>query len=345
MAIQVSGTEVISNSRGLNNIATVDATTAASITAAGVGGGSLAEGYWATKSNQGSNDIRSYSQHPTDGRILIINGLQNGKITSDYGVSWQSLYHSGSIGGDIYASANNGTGLWVISSNSSRIWYKQDPVANTQWNDAGDQTSVMGNGNYCEAGHFGNGKFLFAAERRYMTSTNGTSWTSGGQITSSGFTAKSIANNGSNWVIVGSSAGGIFYSTNDASSFSAASLSPANTKPFASVYNDGSTFIAVGQDGTLYKSTNNGANWTQITQFTTLNLTNVLYGDDAWVIGADNCAIFTSTDDGASWVAQGSPLDPSKSILALSYVEDSSAGIKYWTAYDQTKSGTRSGPI
>ena len=38
MAIQVSGTEVISNSRALNNIASIDATTAASITAAGVGG-------------------------------------------------------------------------------------------------------------------------------------------------------------------------------------------------------------------------------------------------------------------------------------------------------------------
>ena len=39
MAIQVNGTEVISNSRALNNITSIDATTAASITAAGVGGG------------------------------------------------------------------------------------------------------------------------------------------------------------------------------------------------------------------------------------------------------------------------------------------------------------------
>ena len=39
MAIKVNGTEVISDSRALNNIASVDATTAASITAAGVGGG------------------------------------------------------------------------------------------------------------------------------------------------------------------------------------------------------------------------------------------------------------------------------------------------------------------
>jgi hypothetical protein len=42
MAIQVSGTEVISNARALTNIASVDATTAAAITAAGVGGGSWA---------------------------------------------------------------------------------------------------------------------------------------------------------------------------------------------------------------------------------------------------------------------------------------------------------------
>ena len=41
MAIQVSGTEVISNSRALNNIASVDATTATAIGAAGVGGSTV----------------------------------------------------------------------------------------------------------------------------------------------------------------------------------------------------------------------------------------------------------------------------------------------------------------
>ena len=39
MAIQVNGTEVISNSRALNNIASVDATTVAALGSAGVGGG------------------------------------------------------------------------------------------------------------------------------------------------------------------------------------------------------------------------------------------------------------------------------------------------------------------
>ena len=39
MAIQISGTTVVNDSRQLQNIASVDSTTAASITAAGVGGG------------------------------------------------------------------------------------------------------------------------------------------------------------------------------------------------------------------------------------------------------------------------------------------------------------------
>lgn len=41
MAIQVSGTEVISNARALTNIASVDATTVASMSAAGVGGNTV----------------------------------------------------------------------------------------------------------------------------------------------------------------------------------------------------------------------------------------------------------------------------------------------------------------
>jgi len=41
MAIQISGTQVISNSRGLTNIASVDATTTATLNAAGIGAGDL----------------------------------------------------------------------------------------------------------------------------------------------------------------------------------------------------------------------------------------------------------------------------------------------------------------
>ena len=48
MAIQVSGTSVINDSRQLQNIASVDSTTAASMTAAGVGGGAPTAPAWAS---------------------------------------------------------------------------------------------------------------------------------------------------------------------------------------------------------------------------------------------------------------------------------------------------------
>jgi len=77
MAIQVSGTEVISNSRALNNIASVDATTAASITAAGVGGGGFEP--VAVTGTTPSLDVGSY------------NFFDNGTLTADTTVSFASV--------------------------------------------------------------------------------------------------------------------------------------------------------------------------------------------------------------------------------------------------------------
>jgi hypothetical protein len=71
MAIQVSGTEVISNARALNNIASVDATTAASITAAGVGGaGSAHLGRYAI--TNGANSVTISSLNLTDYKMLAV---------------------------------------------------------------------------------------------------------------------------------------------------------------------------------------------------------------------------------------------------------------------------------
>jgi len=55
MAIQISGTQVISNSRGLTNIASVDATTVAALGAAGVGGATSLITDWTTVSTNASS--------------------------------------------------------------------------------------------------------------------------------------------------------------------------------------------------------------------------------------------------------------------------------------------------
>ena len=76
MAIQVSGTQVIGNSRELTNIASVDATTAASIQAAGVGGGFEPVAVTGTTP---SLNVGSY------------NFFDNGTLTGDTTVSFASV--------------------------------------------------------------------------------------------------------------------------------------------------------------------------------------------------------------------------------------------------------------
>lgn len=80
MAIQVNGTEVVSNSRALNNIASVDATTAASITAAGVGGPSLAS--WTDLANSYTFSFTNTFPNGYDTGVLnastILSGLPSG---------------------------------------------------------------------------------------------------------------------------------------------------------------------------------------------------------------------------------------------------------------------------
>ena len=93
MAIQVNGTQVIGNSRELTNIASVDATTAASITAAGVGGGGLSA--W----DPGSTPDATFTS--------------SGTWTKPSGISSSALvifYLVGGGGGGSKASARGGRG-------------------------------------------------------------------------------------------------------------------------------------------------------------------------------------------------------------------------------------------
>tara|TARA_R110002124_G_scaffold210791_1_gene377228 strand:+ start:415 stop:1473 length:1059 start_codon:yes stop_codon:yes gene_type:complete len=87
MAIQVSGTQVISNSRGLTNIASIDATTAAAITAAGVGAGGYNWSTATTSSNRVRTDGTSFLQHTSGGNF---NYSANGTSWSSFSKSIQS---------------------------------------------------------------------------------------------------------------------------------------------------------------------------------------------------------------------------------------------------------------
>ena len=97
MAIQVSGTSVINNSRQLQNIASVDSTTAASITAAGVGGGTIgfssATTYNSstfTKPNNGTNIFMTYYNSTTMKEV-------SGTVPSTYEIVQTPAFSSSAV--------------------------------------------------------------------------------------------------------------------------------------------------------------------------------------------------------------------------------------------------------
>ncbi len=116
MAIQVNGTEVVSNSRGLNNIASVDATTAASITAAGVGGGSYGSTFY-LGGFPSANDNYGGVANSTD----IIVGGQSGTIyKSTDGVNFSTSGVGDTYNYRIWGMARNGSTI-VTANDNGRV--------------------------------------------------------------------------------------------------------------------------------------------------------------------------------------------------------------------------------
>ena len=149
MAIQVSGTQVIGNSRELTNIASVDATTATAIGAAGVGGaleylgktsitsdGAYFQYEWPTSGYAGFkiiiNDIRSVLTERRILKLKLVNASNVVNSASNRIVTTTSNANQGSASADgvdlpwWYASANNvyqeaAVQLTVMYPNSSTI--------------------------------------------------------------------------------------------------------------------------------------------------------------------------------------------------------------------------------
>jgi len=97
-ALNIGGTQVISNARALNNIASVDATTAASITAAGVGGSSPAFSYGGTTGSYGvANPIIDISSIVSDRcNIMIMYGGTNSNYSTVDSIDMRVGANSGS---------------------------------------------------------------------------------------------------------------------------------------------------------------------------------------------------------------------------------------------------------
>lgn len=121
MAIQVSGTQVIGNSRELTNIASIDATTAAAIGAAGVGGGGTVD--LTADGSISSGDVVGISGSGTVATTAALFGPKTSFTTAnrDYPVSyWDQSANK------VVVLSSSGNNLYVrvgtIASNGTITW-------------------------------------------------------------------------------------------------------------------------------------------------------------------------------------------------------------------------------
>ncbi len=68
------------------------------------------------------------------------------------------------------------------------------------------------------------------------------------------------------------------------------------------VYGDsGGVAVAVGENGVIYRSQDNGSTWSSTTSGTTKNLNSLAYGDSGFVAGGDDGTLLQSNKSGTGW--------------------------------------------
>jgi photosystem II stability/assembly factor-like uncharacterized protein len=101
--------------------------------------------------------------------------------------------------------------------------------------------------------------------------------------------------------VVSDAANHIYYGT-DLTALTLAQTGTSNINAFAS---DGTNLVAVGNSGTILRSTN-GSTWTAASSVpAAANLHSVVYSSGIWVAVGDAGAIYVSTDSGANWTIPG----------------------------------------
>ena len=336
MAIKVSGTTVINDSRALQNIASVDATTAAAITAGGVGGSGIDGTLGTAQLVPVAGNFLKKGINWTGSEWITV-GASGGFSASPDGLAWTN-YNIGSSGGanrvlenvikfgSVYVAAgDNGfsTGGAYYKTSLSGNW--SEPTTGN----AGAGLCVASSGSLVAMGF--SGGFI-------STSTNGTSWTNrsvssgnservngiaysptlgrwvacdggGGILTSSngtswsrsqvgggGQTLNDVAWTGFDFQVVGASGAG--WKSTNGTSWTANNFPDTSTDYYA-VTASGSYAIAIGYQGNCATRTASNSTWkTSVAGNITTNVDTIAASDDyiATTFNTKNVALYSALD-------------------------------------------------
>ena len=285
--IDVTGTV---NADALTGIGSIDATTAAAFTAAGVGGSSFASS-WASLALPAPRD--SHSIHYANN--LWVLGMDQGYIsTSTDGVSWSDVYQL-----PITTETRNVfyfNGNWFVTMRYGHI-LKSSTAASGSWSQvfnaglesfqwATDGSSTI--------------KISLDGGRQATSSDSGSNWSLVNNYSQfgGGATAIAIAYGHGLWMSSGAT-GNLIWTSPTGNAGSWTSRYAASQSYCKAIAHSGSISVAVGSSGQLSRSTN-GTTWTRPKSATSQSLRNVVWVGTHFVAVGDNGSIMISTD-GDSW--------------------------------------------
>lgn len=137
---------------------------------------------------------------------------------------------------------------------------------------------------------------------RIVTSPDGDNWTAQNSTVSNALRGVAWRPGSQEYIAVGDG-GTILRSTNDGTTWSAASTNPLTTEALHDVTLAGSRYVAVGEAGTIVTSLD-GDTWTSVTPITSSDLNGVAFRNGLYVAVGNDGVILTSTDAAASWTGK-----------------------------------------
>ena len=314
MAIQVNGTEVISNSRALNNIASIDATTAAAIGAAGVGGGTFGSVFYLGQGTYGI-DLKGGTTNNTD---IIVGGQQGNIYKSTDGVNFSNsgmgntypyeIFGMARIGSKIVTSNSNGR-IGVSTNNGASFSASQVTNVTADFLDIATDGSI-----FVTVTGYGHGR-IYTTDGTTTTERLGYSGPGGRRF-------DAVAHNGSNlWLaggvteVSGTKTSIIAYSSNGTSWSTITSGVVNRGQDIKSIaYGNGYWLVGYSNGDIIYST--NGTSWTYAGTVPQ-RINDFAYNDGLWVGACGSGQIITSEDPAGPWKANVYSGVPNSRLVAL----------------------------
>ncbi|MCM3442669.1 flagellin N-terminal helical domain-containing protein [Metabacillus halosaccharovorans] len=261
---------------------------------------------WTQQNSYTTNDIKGITWSGSE--FLAVASYTNNVddwyidvLTSSDGINWTSTYNSAYSPNISWNEVATNGSEYVVVGNYSNDTYIASSPDNSSWvyrgggyNEGGTLTDIEWNGSqYLAVGYDSGGAISY-------TSPDGQTWTKHDVGTSAGIGNNdylmNVTYNGSEYVAVGIrdyGAGGIILKSSDGSSWTAVK---DTTSALRSVSWSGDEYIAVGNNGTTYKSTD-GTTWDEEPSNINDLLTNTTWDGSGFFAVGSNGTIVSSYND------------------------------------------------